>query len=415
VSDDLTKLTLSEAGERLARRELSAPELLESTLARLAETEPFVHAYAAVMESSAREQADVAERELASGQRRGPLHGIPVAVKDLCFTAGFPTEAGSRVLAGFVPEVDAVVVRRLKAAGAVIVGKTVTHEFAYGQNVPETRNAWDVASYPGGSSAGSAVALAVGSAYGTVGTDTAGSIRVPAALNNVVGLKPTYGRISRRGVVPMSPTLDTVGPLARTVRDCALMLGAVAGAETGDPTALAEPVPDYTARLGAGIEGLRIGLERRFFFHEALDADVRSTAEAALVELEHAGAQLVEVDIEELALSTSVGVIVVMADTSDWHRPLLRSRGELYDPRTRVMLELGELVLATSYVHAQKLRTKVQAAIRRTFESHGLDALAAPTVPFPAMPVEVHASALDESSGDALSLFLRQNIVSLRL
>jgi aspartyl-tRNA(Asn)/glutamyl-tRNA(Gln) amidotransferase subunit A len=408
----VTDLTLAEAGDRLARGEVSASELLEQTLARLRATEPFVHAFATVTEVVAREQAEQADRELAAGRRRGPLHGIPVAVKDLCHTRGIPTEAGSRVLAGFVPGADAAVVARLREAGAVLVGKTVTHEFAYGQNVPPTRNAWKLDSYPGGSSAGSAVAVAVGSAYGAIGTDTGGSIRIPAALNGVVGLKPTYGRISRRGVVPMSATLDTVGPIARTTRDCALLLGAIAGAERGDPTAIAEPVPDYAAALQHGVDGLRIGIERRFFFHDDVDPAVRSAVETALGALEQAGAELVEVEIAELDLATSVGVTVVMADTSEWHHALMRSRSALYDPGTRVMLEAGELVTATSYVRAQRLRTTVQAGIRRAFESHRLDALASPTTPRPAMPVDELAAALGDPDADGLSLFLRHCIIA---
>ncbi|TMD33466.1 MAG: amidase, partial [Chloroflexi bacterium] len=226
---ELWSLTLRQASDGLVQRMFSAVELLDATLERLRATEPAVHAYVRLMEDSARDQAARADREIAGRRWRGPLHGIPVGVKDLCYTAGTATGAGSKVMEGFVPEHDATVVTRLKEGGAVIVGKTVTHEFAYGQDIPPTRNPWNTECYPGGSSAGSGVAVAVGSAFAAVGTDTGGSIRVPASVNGVVGLKPTYGRVSRYGVFPMSPTLDTVGPLTRTAEDCALMLGVMAG------------------------------------------------------------------------------------------------------------------------------------------------------------------------------------------
>jgi aspartyl-tRNA(Asn)/glutamyl-tRNA(Gln) amidotransferase subunit A len=387
---ELHWLSLGELVERLTDRELSATEALDATLARLEATEPHVHAYAGVMEDAARADAARADEALARGTG-GALCGVPVGVKDLCYTAGFPTSAVSRVLEGFIPSYDATVVRRLRAAGAVIVGKTVTHEFAYGQDVPPTRNAWDRGCYPGGSSAGSGVAVAVGSAYGAIGTDTGGSIRVPASVNGVVGLKPTFGRIGRRGVVPMSPTMDTVGPLARTVRDVALLLGAVAGAEPGDPTAIDEPVPGYAAGLGDGDEGLagvRVGVERRYFFYEGVVPEVRAAVETAIAKLEELGATLVEVELAEARYAVRAGMAVLVADTSEWHQPLLRRLADRYVRETRVMLELGELVPATAYARAQRVRAVVQRDVRRAFEEHRLDAIVAPTIPVTTMPVE---------------------------
>jgi aspartyl-tRNA(Asn)/glutamyl-tRNA(Gln) amidotransferase subunit A len=404
---ELHWLTVAEAGERLERGDVTASELLDGVLERLRETEPHVHAYAGVMEETAREEAERADRELQAGQRRSPLHGIPVGVKDLLYTRGFPTSAGSKVVEGFVPDTDAVVVDRLRRGGAVLVGKTVTHEFAYGQDVPPTRNSWDHRCYPGGSSAGSGVGVAVGSAFAAIGTDTGGSIRVPASVNGIVGLKTTAGRVSRRGVFPMSPTLDSVGPLTRTVEDCALVLGVVAGRDPGDRTAIDEPVPDYASDLSERLDGLRVGVEREYFFYEGVRADVRAAAEAAIEELASLGAEVVDVGrIDHVDYAAAAGMTILLADTSEWHRRLLRERGELYVQATRIMLELGEIVPATSYVRAQKARGLVRDGLRRAFEEHRLDALATPTIPMPTVPLDSLSVDLTGRGETALSGFL---------
>src|SRR5215217_6925959 len=267
---DITALTMSEAGRLVHKKTVSAAELVEATLGKVEETEPTVHAYAAVLADSARKAATLADREMARGHWRGPLHGIPVAVKDLCYTKDAPTEAGSKVLAGYVPPYDATVVTRLYEAGAIILGKTVTHEFAWGVNVPPTRNPWRLTCYPGGSSAGSGVAVSVRSAFGAIGTDTGGSIRIPAAVNGIVGLKPTFGRVSRYGVVPLGTSLDHVGPLTRTVEDNAIMLRAIAGYDAADGGSIDEPVIDYRSDLATGVQGLVIGVEREHFFYEGV-------------------------------------------------------------------------------------------------------------------------------------------------
>lgn len=407
VVSDPHWLTIKEAGERLVARDTSAVELLEATLDRIAQTEPHVHAYVGVMEETARAEAEKADGELHEGRRRSALHGIPIAVKDLCYTRGFPTSAGSKVLEGFVPDYDAGVVERLRRAGAVVVGKTVMHEFAYGQDVPPTRNSWDNTCYPGGSSAGSGVSVAVGSAFGAIGTDTGGSIRVPACVNGIVGLKPTAGRVSRRGIVPMSPTLDTVGPLARTVEDCALILGVIAGRGAGDATAIDEQVPDYAAQLSERLDGIRVGVEREYFFYEGVRPDVRAAADAAILKLESLGAELVDVPkIEYIEYCAAVGITVLVADTSEWHHSFLRERSDHYVQATRVMLELGELVPATAYVRAQKVRSLVQAGVRRVFDELQLDALATPTIPVTTMPVELLSVDLTGTGETALAAFL---------
>jgi aspartyl-tRNA(Asn)/glutamyl-tRNA(Gln) amidotransferase subunit A len=403
---ELWRLSIAEAGDLLASREVSAAELLDSTLDRLRETEPAVHAYVTLTEEQARRAAATADDELRRGTWRGPLHGIPVGVKDLCYTEGVATQGGSRVLEGFVPDFDATVVTRLKDGGAVIVGKTVTHEFAYGQDVPPTRNPWNTECYPGGSSAGSGVSVAVGSAFGAIGTDTGGSIRVPASVDGVVGMKPTYGRVSRYGVIPMSATLDTVGPLTRTAEDCALMLGVIAGRDSHDPASLEERVPDYRAELARGVGGLRLGVDRDFFFYRHVSADVRTAVEAAIKLLESLGAEIVEVRLPELAHAVNVGMAILLADTSEWHRRLLRSHGDKYVPATRIMLELGEMVLGAQYVYAQRARAALRARVRDSFSMHRLDGLVCPTLPQTTMPVEKLSVDLTGEGETALGAFL---------
>lgn len=408
----LADMTLLEASELFAARSVSATELLDATLERLAKTEPHVRAYATVNEPAARSAASAADRDLAKGRWRGGLHGIPVGVKDLAYTADTPTEGGSRALRGFVPPFDATVVRKLRDAGAVIVGKTVTHEFAYGQNIPPTRNAWNQNCYPGGSSAGSGVAVAVGSAFGAIGTDTGASIRVPASVNGVVGLKPTFGRVSRHGVMAMSFSLDHVGPLTRTVEDCALVLEAIAGHDAQDHTSLQAPAEDFRRDLDRGVMGMRLGVDRGYYFYDHVVEDVRTATLDAISELERQGAVIVDVSIPELELMAAAGFVLVLADTSDYHRRLLRSGAE-YDPATKLMVQLGELVSATSYLTAQRARAAMCAAVKAAYGRHRLDALLAPTIPTTTMPVEQLSVALGADVDEtALSAFLHHNIPS---
>lgn len=399
--NELASLTITEAAIRLSRREISSVELVEAELERIAETESRVHAYAHVMTDSALAEARTADAELAAGRWRGPLHGIPIAYKDLVYTTEAPTEAGSRVLEGWMADYDATVLSRLRRAGAVTLGKTHTHEFAYGVNIPPTRNPWRLDCYPGGSSAGSGVSVAVRSAFGAVGTDGGGSIRCPAAVNGVVGLKPTTGRVSRRGVIPMSSTFDNVGPLARTVEDCALMLTAMAGHDPEDPISLDEPVPDFADGMESGVKGLRLGIERRFFYSKRVVPDVLEAAQRALDVLAGSGAELIEVHIPELEFAVSVAMPALLADTTAYHRHWLRQRAHRYEPATRVMIELGELIPATHYVTAQRARRLVRDRYRNTFQMFQLDALVGPTLPGPTVPVEQLNLDLTDGSGES--------------
>jgi aspartyl-tRNA(Asn)/glutamyl-tRNA(Gln) amidotransferase subunit A len=400
--NEMVDLTIAQAAAKISRRELSARELVDAVLKRMEETEPRVHAYATVMADSARKEADRVDSDLARGIWTGPLAGIPIAFKDLVYTKGTKTEAGSKVLEGWVPDYDATVIERLRRTGAIVIGKTHTHEFAYGVNIPPTRNPWRLDCYPGGSSAGSGVSVAVRSAFGAIGTDGGGSIRCPASVNSVVGLKPTNGRVSRRGVVPMSATFDTVGPLTRTVEDNALMLAAMAGYDSRDPISLDVAVPDFTAGIGAGVRATRIGIDREFFFSSRVTDDVRNSAQEALDFYSAQGAEIVEIRIPELFSVVSIAMPVILADTTAYHRKWLRERADRYESATRVMIELGELIPATHYVTAQRARRLLRERVREAFEANRLDALFAPTLPGPTVPVEELGLDLTDGSGESV-------------
>lgn len=381
-------LTIHEAARLLAEGALSSLDLVEATLQRIDETEESIHAYALVLADQAREAAWHADQERARDVVRGPLHGIPIGVKDICATRGIPTEAGSRALAGFIPTADAAVVERLREAGAVLIGKTVTHELAWGVNVPPTRNAWRPDYYPGGSSAGSGAAVAARSAFGAIGTDTGGSIREPASLNGVVGLKPTFGLVSRAGILPLSPSLDHAGPLARTVLDCALLLNAIVGHDPRDPGSRAVPATDYGAGLEGDVAGLTVGIERSFYFGADVWDDVRAAVEDALDVLARQGVRIVEVEAPDLEVMSTVATTIILSESSAYHGRLLRERAADLDPATRRLLQLGELVPAAHYVTAQRARAVLCARMRTLFDAHRLDALLSPTLPTTTIPID---------------------------
>ncbi|MCC3774677.1 amidase [Streptomyces sp. UNOB3_S3] len=366
------ELTLADAAEAIAAGGLSPTELTDSVLDRIDTVEPRLNAYVEVVADTARHAAAVAEREIAAGRRRGPLHGVPMALKDLIDVAGLPTTASSRVREHHVAERDSTVAARLAEAGAVLLGKTHTHEFAYGLTTPQTRNARSADRVAGGSSGGSAVAVAAGTATFALGTDTGGSIRVPAALNGVVGLKPTYGLVPVDGVVPLSWSLDHVGPLTRTVRDAGLVLAALTG-------------HDATVAGGAGgaagvrdMAGVRVGVPRNHYF-ERVTPEVAEAVRAATARLADLGARLVDVEIPmaDHVQGTQWGLMV--PEASAVHEETLRTSPELYTPDVRLLLEAGEHVPAGDYLRAQRARTLMRQEWARLFDE--VDVVAAPTVP----------------------------------
>lgn len=380
-------LTIAQASSLLREKTLSPVDLVESVLERIEETESKLHAYAFVAVDSVRQAAKHAEQEIMNGKWRGPLHGVPIALKDVYCTAGIPTEAESRLLKGHIPEQDSGVADRLKQGGAVIVGKTVTPEFAYFAypRQERARNPWNLEYHPGGSSTGSGVAVAADSAMGAMGTDSGGSIRKPAAMNGIAGLKPSFGRVTKRGVIQLSATMDHCGPLCKTVEDIALIMSVVAGFDPDDVTSIDVPVPDLTEDLNRGVGGLRLGVERKHFFSEDVDSSVRLTVDSALSVFETLGAVQVDVDIPDIESALAASSALVLVEASYYHRRWLTERPGDYEPGTRFMLQLGNLITAADYLRALQIRRQFKATMKDVFERNQLDALLTPTLSTPAI------------------------------
>ena len=376
-ADDLAYFTIAEAGRRFRSGALQPEALLEALLARIDALDGKVGAWVCVWPEEALAAARAAAVELAVGRDRGPLHGIPIGVKDLIDVAGQPTLAGApELLTGHRATQDAAVVTRLRAAGAVLLGKTQTHPLAMGTVTPTTRNPWDLERVPGGSSGGSAAALAAGMCLGALGSDTGGSIRLPAALCGVTGLKPTYGRVSRRGVRPLAWTLDHIGPLARSVEDAGMLLQALAGYDAADPRSVDAPVPDYLRRRAAGVRGLRIGRLQGPFAHGLHPAYPPALATAAAT-LERLGAQLSDVELPYADEAPALREIILPAEAATIHHALFLTQREHFHPTVAPRLAAGMHIAATSYLQAQRLREAMRVACLQLFTR--FDLLLAPT------------------------------------
>ncbi len=368
TGDAICDLDLRGIGEAIHAGKLSSVEATEAYLRRIERHDGVLRAYITVMADRALAAAKIADAELQRGGRRGPLHGVPLGLKDLIAVAGVRMTAGSRVLADHLPARDADVTERLHAAGAVILGKLSMHEFAFGRPVtdgpfPTGRNPWDPNREPAGSSSGSAIAVAAGLCAGALGSDTGGSIRGPAARCGIVGLKPTYGLVSRRGVVPLSWSLDHVGPMTRTVYDAAVLLQAIAGHDPGDPSTRDARVGDYTAQLEAGVRGLKLGLLRRFYVDSpALNADVKAAARAAFDELVGQGATLEDADATTLDLAGAIWV-TYLSEVYEFHRETLRDRPQDYGEGLRSRAWMGALVTASDFLRAQRLRARLRREV----------------------------------------------------
>ena len=388
--------TIEEFARRLRTRQISALDLTEQCLARIHQQNAQLNAFILVCADAARAQARQADEELAAGHDRGPLHGVPVSLKDLFDVRGVATTAASRVREGHVAQRDASAVSRLRAAGAVLIGKTNLHEFAFGTTNDESafgpvRNPYDPTRSPGGSSGGSAVSLVTGMALATLGTDTGGSIRIPAAACGTVGLKPTLNELPTDGVVPLSHTLDHVGPLAMNVTDAWHVYTALTGAPSPP---LAPP----------SLSSLRFGIPRKYFC-ELLDAEVRARFEGALDVLRLSGATLVDVEIRYASLIAPIYVHICFGDAAAYHGPMLESMPERYTVPVRLRLETARYVLAEDYVRAlegrQALTREVDAALAHC------DALALPTLPIPAPPTGATSVEIGESREPVRNVMLR--------
>lgn len=383
---ELTELTITKAAEMIERREISPVELAEAHLARIARVDPQLNCFITLTVQGALDEARLAEAAIGEGNYLGPLHGIPLAVKDLYETAGVPTTAGSTFFAEYVPEEDCAAVLKLKAAGAINLGKLNMHEIALGvtNNNPHygaCRNPWQLERTPGGSSGGSGAALAAGLCLGSLGTDTGGSIRIPASLSGVVGFKPTYGRVSTRGVIPLSWNLDHAGPMARRVRDVALLLQAIAGYDTEDPYSVDVPVGDFVGGLAEGVRGWRVAIASDAFFRRAEEEVLAAVNEAAKV-LAASGAQVSEVEIPDGRAAALANGLMTTSDAAAFHQERLETQPEGFGEDVLQRLQTGAGFSSTEYILARRTQTILRYQFERFFRDY--DVLLTPSTPIPA-------------------------------
>ncbi len=373
--------TILELAPLLREKKISPVELTHACLGKIEKLNPALNAFITVTTDSALAEARAAEDEIAHGNWRGPLHGVPIALKDLIDTAGVRTTAASALFKNRVPTADAEIVRRVKEAGAVILGKNNLHEFAYGgsslvSHFGDVHNPWDVDHIAGGSSGGSAAAVAAGLCYAAIGTDTAGSIREPAALCGCVGLKPTYGRVPSRGVIPLSMSLDHVGPLAATVADAAVVLQAIAGYDAADITTSNVPVEDYVSALRESSKRLRVGVPRAYFYDD-LDAEVAAAMEHAL-----AGIKTLVAEVKEITLNVPTDRSLQSAESYAYHAAHVAKSPEMYQEETLRRIRSGANVSAADYIQRRREMDEARRSIRDAFAD--VDLLITPTMPLPA-------------------------------
>jgi aspartyl-tRNA(Asn)/glutamyl-tRNA(Gln) amidotransferase subunit A len=386
--NELCYLTIVEAAAGLRRKAFSPRELTEAALKRIDSIDNKLHCFITLTADVALHQAKEAEQDLRSGKDRGPLHGIPIALKDLYMTQGIRTTCHSAVLQNWVPDNDATAATKLREAGAILLGKVGMHEFAFGgpsvdAPFPAVRNPWNTAHIPGGSSSGSGAALAAGLCYGSLGSDTGGSIRTPSSHCGVVGLKPTYGRVSRFGVIPLSWSLDHAGPMARNVEDCAILLQAVAGYDPKDPASAAVPAPDFRAALKNGIAGLRIGVPRAAWFDENLGVEpaTEELFNQALKTLEELGAAIIEIDGKPFSVARKANQTILVCEAYAYHEKGLQEAPQKFGSSVRRRLLEGAFLSAADYITAQRARAVINEQICANFSR--VDVFATPSAPRP--------------------------------
>ena len=386
---ELTDLDITQLAPLIHARSVSPSELTEAYLAAIERLDPVLNAYITVTADQARADARQAEADIGRGDWRGPLHGVPLGIKDLFDVAGVPNTMGSKILADNVPARDATLVEKLRSAGAVVLGKQNLHEFAFGitsenPHYGAVRNPWNVDRVPGGSSGGTAAATAAGLCAAGIGSDTGASIRAPASFCGIVGLKPSYGRVSRAGALPLAWSLDHAGPLARSVADCAVLLQVIAGFDARDPGSSRDPVPDFSVDLGQGVRGLRIGVPSDYFF-DIVEPDVDRCVREAINMLVGLGAEVEEVRLPSAKHSQVAGNVIMSTEAARWHADWLRDRPADYGADVLARMRGGLRVLASEYLQSQQLRTLLQQEFATAFEH--VDVVVGPTVPLVAPPI----------------------------
>jgi amidase len=386
-SNDLHYLELLEVGRLIQSRELSSVEVTKAQFARIDKVDGALKSYVRTMNDSALAEAARADAEIARGELRGPLQGVPVGVKDLCWTQGVPTAAGMTLYKDFVPTEDGTVVRKLREAGAVILGKLQLTESAYADHHPSVSppvNPWNAAHWPGVSSSGSGVATAAGLCYGSLGTDTGGSIRFPSAANGLTGLKPTWGRVSRYGAFELAATLDHIGPMTRSAADAGAMLGAIAGADAKDPTASLLPVPDYLADTAKGLAGLRVGIDTRWAT-EGVDAPTRAVFDAAVAAVKSLGAEVREVRFPDPVQIIEDWFPLCGMEAAVVHEKTYPSRKDMYGPAVAGLVELGLAQRGVDYQKIVLRRHDFSGKVRAMFQDIDLLLIPATGIASPTM------------------------------
>ena len=379
-------MTIQELAPQIQAGKISPVELTQQALERIRRHQPTINAYITILEEAALAQARQAEREIRTGHYRGPLHGIPYAAKDLFYTKGVATTAGSKILKDFAPAYDATVIDRLREAGAVLLGKAGLHEFAYGvtNNNPHfgpVRNPWDTTRIPGGSSGGSAAALATDQCIFSLGSDTGGSVRIPASFCGLVGLKPTFGRISRYGVFPLGHTLDHVGHFAHSVTDAATILAALAGPDPRDDSSASEPLPKIDLPAEPKLSRYRIGLPSNYYF-DRVEPDTAKAVRAAVEKLRGLGAEILDVEIPDIEDFTVLSRLILLPEATAVHRRRLRSHRADIGPDVLALLDQGQFVLATDYLDAQRRRRHLVENLAKLLD--GVDVIVTPATPITA-------------------------------
>jgi len=388
-SQDLCYFSAGELSRLIRKREVSPVEVVKAHLARVEALEPGLNSFITLLPEQAMEEARLAEREIRSGQYRGPLHGIPVGLKDLFYVKGVRNTSGSKIFDHFIPDYDSTLALRLREAGTILLGKLNLHQFAYGPtgenpDYGNMHNPWDTKLIPGGSSGGSASATASGQCTLAMGTDTGGSIRIPSALCGLVGLKPTYGRLSRYGITVLSWSMDHPGPMARTVEDCALVMNSVAGYDRRDPSSGNMSVPDFTDSLTENMRGLRVGVPKEFF-EDPMDSEVEFFVRNAIELLSKLGAIIHDISWPMCHESKAISSTIQMAEATAYHHQLMKHNSSRLDPKVRLRLEAGLLISAVDYLQAQRARRLFYQQSCDLFKK--VDLLAGPTVPITACTI----------------------------
>lgn len=406
---ELHYLTIAEAAPLIADKRLSPVELTSAHLERIGRTDDRLNSFITLLADEALAEARNTESAILAGAYRGPLHGIPIALKDLYYTKGIRTTMGSRIMNDFVPNYDAAVTERFRDAGAALLGKLQMHEFALGVTSENphhgpAHNPWDTARITGGSSGGSGSSVAAGQCMAALGSDTGGSIRIPSALCGIVGLKPTFGRVSRHGVFPLAHSLDTVGPMTRSVADAALVMNAVAGYDARDPSSANRPNEDFTALLGQGIDGLRVGVPQEYFY-DVIDHEVRAAVWQAARAFEALGAHVEDCSIPALNDSIAISGAILLTEAAEVHLDNLRRRAADIGDDVRSRLEDGAVTPAITYIKAQRARTEFNRQIAAAMSAH--DVLLAPAVPVGAPRIDASVVEVGGASESKLALMPR--------